>query len=511
MKKTLSIFVVLATQMLLYAGTLPETVELTKAQLYDKIKGGWAGQFLGCTYGVPTEFKFKFKIIPDDYKIEWNESLVKKYIDKKGDFHGAYDDVYLDITFMNVYERLGFNAPRREFKKALSEGKFELHCANAEARTQYLDGVNPDEETSWRTNTYINDIDFQIEADYAGLMSPALPNAALKFCKAAGKAINASEGYYCGALVATMYSLAFAFDNPRDIVEQSMKILPEESETFAIVSNVLQSHKDNNKDWKFAWKNFDQKFCKPHPKQPAIYAPYNMACVLIGLLYGEKDFTRTADISTRCGLDSDCNPATACGILGVMIGYSSIPEKWAAPLQSVENTVQFMGTTYTLAKVYSTSYSQAIRVLAMNGVKVDKSDKFSVKIKSPKKLPFEKVIARKQTNIKDLPELSNENPTIEFEFEGNGILVRNQKNYGYFNFPIDESVKGVAAKVEIIIDSELIRTANCFMEEFKNKRNNLFEKHDLPYGKHKLILKFKNAHKKFPPLNLKVLVYKNKE
>ena len=43
------------------AAELPKQVEFTKAQLYDKIKGGWAGQIIGCSYGGPTEFKFKFE------------------------------------------------------------------------------------------------------------------------------------------------------------------------------------------------------------------------------------------------------------------------------------------------------------------------------------------------------------------------------------------------------------------------------------------------------------------
>ncbi|MCO7111845.1 ADP-ribosylglycohydrolase family protein [Bacteroides uniformis] len=46
------------------------------------------------------------------------------------------------------------------------------------------------------------------------------------------------------------------------------------------------------------------------------------------MLYGEGDFTKTIDISTRAGQDSDCNPASAAGILGTMIGYSNIPEYW---------------------------------------------------------------------------------------------------------------------------------------------------------------------------------------
>lgn len=59
-----------------------------------------------------------------------------------------------------------------------------------------------------------------------------------------------------------------------------------------------------------------------------IDAVINSAYILIGLLYGEGDFYKTLDISTRCGQDSDCNPASAGGILGTILGYSRIPDYW---------------------------------------------------------------------------------------------------------------------------------------------------------------------------------------
>ena len=36
----------------------PLETTLSKDVLLDKIKGGWAGQTIGCTYGGPTEFRY---------------------------------------------------------------------------------------------------------------------------------------------------------------------------------------------------------------------------------------------------------------------------------------------------------------------------------------------------------------------------------------------------------------------------------------------------------------------
>jgi hypothetical protein len=42
-----------------------KTITLTKQQLKDKLKGGWAGQTIGVTLGGPYEFRFNGTFIGD--------------------------------------------------------------------------------------------------------------------------------------------------------------------------------------------------------------------------------------------------------------------------------------------------------------------------------------------------------------------------------------------------------------------------------------------------------------
>lgn len=91
---------------------------LSEQVLKDKVKGAWAGQTLGCSYGGPTEFKFLGTIIQEYIPIPWNEHMVKKWYDS---FPGLYDDVYVDLTFVEVFERCGLDAPVDSFAVALSE------------------------------------------------------------------------------------------------------------------------------------------------------------------------------------------------------------------------------------------------------------------------------------------------------------------------------------------------------------------------------------------------------
>lgn len=86
------------------------TVGLKKDVLLDKIKGGWAGQTIGCTYGGPTEFKYKGGLIPDKEPIVWYDDYCKDIFDEDP---GLYDDVYMDLTFLEVMQHKGINAPPR--------------------------------------------------------------------------------------------------------------------------------------------------------------------------------------------------------------------------------------------------------------------------------------------------------------------------------------------------------------------------------------------------------------
>lgn len=96
------------------------------------------------------------------------------------------------------------------------------------------------------------------------------------------------------------------------------------------MADVIKWHKQYPKDWHITWALFNKHYgydigCPDGvDNQFNIDAVINSGYILIGLLYGDKNFYRTIDISTRCGQDSDCNPSSAAGILGVMMGYKNI-------------------------------------------------------------------------------------------------------------------------------------------------------------------------------------------
>src|SRR5882724_6210868 len=75
-------------------GRPPQQVTLSKETLKDKIKGGWAGQVIGVTFGSPVEFGFQGTMINDYQPIPWYDGYIKKTMEENP---GVYDDLYMDL------------------------------------------------------------------------------------------------------------------------------------------------------------------------------------------------------------------------------------------------------------------------------------------------------------------------------------------------------------------------------------------------------------------------------
>jgi hypothetical protein len=148
---------------------LPEKVSISVQTLKDKIKGGWAGQTIGCTFGGPTEFKFKGTMIQDYQNMVWYDDYIKELFESDP---GLYDDVYMDLTFVEVLERVGLDAPADSFALSFARDDYRLWHANQAARYNILNGIMPPASGYWKNNPHADDIDFQIEADFAGMMTP---------------------------------------------------------------------------------------------------------------------------------------------------------------------------------------------------------------------------------------------------------------------------------------------------------------------------------------------------
>ncbi|MCU0352121.1 MAG: ADP-ribosylglycohydrolase family protein [Cytophagales bacterium] len=487
--------------------SIPAEVRMTTDTLRDKVMGGWAGQVIGCTFGGPTEFRFQGTMIQDYQRIPWYDGYIKQTMT---DNPGLYDDIYMDLTFVDVFEKQGLDAPAEAHAKAYAQAGYMLWHANQAGRYNVLHGIMPPQSGHWLNNPHADDIDFQIEADFAGLMSPGMPNTASEISDKIGHIMNYGDGWYGGVYMAAMYSLAFVSNDIQFIVKEGLKSIPAQSQFYQCITDVIAWHAKYPDDWKANWFEIEKKWSSDVGCPDGVLAAYNIdakinaAYVVLGLLYGNGDFTKTLEISTRAGQDSDCNPASAGGILGTMLGYGKIPDYWKMGLKEAEG-LDFKYTTVSLNDVYEIGTKHALETLKRNGGKVE-GDNVTIAVQQPKPVRLEQAfeghfpVERKRVDKK----LAKPGDEAVFDFEGIGFVLRGGSNQSW-----DDTTKR-AYIAEVFIDGKLAETVHL-PTNYTERRYEVCWKYQMPKGKHAVRVRIKEGNFKGIELEVRdAIVYDDK-
>jgi hypothetical protein len=222
------------------------------------------------------------------------------------------------------------------------------------------------------------------------------------------------------------------------------------------------------------------------------------------LLYGNGDFTKTMEVSTRAGQDSDCNPSSAGGILGTMLGYDKIPTYWKMGLKEAED-IDFKYTTMSLNDVYSIGMKHALETIKRNGGTVTDAN-ITLAVQKPKAVRLEQSFpghfpVEKRTIQKELDK------EYSFEFDGIGFVLRGEvkprsgNSWGNTN--------PFAFEAEVYIDD--VKTESISLPaSFILRRHELAWKYALKSGKHSVKVKLLNEDKDHFVSIWDVLVYKDK-
>jgi hypothetical protein len=185
---------------------------------------------------------------------------------------------------------------------------------NQAGRYNILNGIDAPQSGHWHNNPHADCIDYQIESDFAGLMSPGMPNVASDISDKIGHIMNYGDGWYGGVYIGAMYTLAFTSNDMKYIVTESLKTIPKQSKFYKVISDVIKWHGQYPNDWKQAWFEIQKKWTEDIGCPDGVFVPFNIdatvnaAYVVLGLLYGNGDFSKTLEISTKAGQDSDLQP-----------------------------------------------------------------------------------------------------------------------------------------------------------------------------------------------------------
>jgi hypothetical protein len=349
---------------------------------------------VGVSYGAPTEFQARGQILPERQAPAFTQGLANQSFDQ--------DDLYVEMTFLHTLEQYGLDVPAAQAGIDFANSQYQLWHANNAGRNNLRSGIAPPDSGQPQFNGHSDDIDYQIESDFAGLISPGLPTSAIALGEKFGRMMNYGDGLYGGQFMSCIYSEAFFETDPQKLVKAGLACIPPGSQYAGAIRDVLAWWKQNPDDWQAAWNLINAKYqINPDYRRYScsddnfdasfdIDAKINGAFVVLGMLYGKGDLLKSMQIAMRAGQDSDCNPASAGGVLFTRLGFSQLPADFTAGL---DRNQKWDYTSYDFNTLIDVCEKLARQVVLKEGGRIEKDasgeDVLVIPVRQPQPGPLE--------------------------------------------------------------------------------------------------------------------------
>ena len=302
----------------------------------DKLAGCWAGKNAGGVFGAPFECK---RMVPN----------VEFYTQDLTQGPPANDDLDLQIVWLAAVERYGRNVNAsilgEYWLSFVIPNWVEYGTGKTNLRAGLVPPLSGDVD-----NTYKNSNGCWIRSELWACLAPGHPEIATRYAFEDAIVDHAQEGMYAEIFTTAMQSAAFVEKDREMLVDIGLSYLPESCMTAQAIRKAVECYhsgvdsiearkiihniapgtfgiqgtkiseipEENNEGMEIGASGFD--------------APENVAFVVLGLLYGEGDFSKSLILANNCGEDTDCTCATLGALLGILNGASGLPKKWTDPL-----------------------------------------------------------------------------------------------------------------------------------------------------------------------------------
>jgi ADP-ribosylglycohydrolase len=175
----------------------------------------------------------------------------------------------------------------------------------------------------------------QIFSDPWGFVYPGDPHKAAAYAGKMSSVSHDGEGIYGGMFIAACVSAAYIEHSIRGIIDAGLHVIPADSAYAAVVRDVIAFFEaDDSHDWRTCFQFVHTHYGYENYGGHCHIIP-NTAVIILSLLYGNGDFSRTQQICNMCGWDTDCNAGNVGAILGVYVGPEQIEQHWITPINDL--------------------------------------------------------------------------------------------------------------------------------------------------------------------------------
>jgi ADP-ribosylglycohydrolase len=301
------------------AGNVPARAPAWNDDFPERIYQGWLGQLAGGSFGTAIE-GYTGTQIANVY------GVIDHYITSP---ETTNDDVVYELVFLDVFERMGraltSQAIGLEWVRQIPFG----WSAEWVALRNLSIGILPPQSGAWH-NPYSDWIGAQMRGMVCGMLAPSWPLEAARLAYLDGVVSHARNGVYGEMYAAVLTALAFAYDDPRELMNAGIAYLPQRSQYAEVVQFALEvvgSEIEPDSAWKKLEKHFE--------RYNWIHAYPNIAAVILALWCGKGDFTKSMSLLAQAGNDVDCNAGLVGNVLGIM---HDVPTQWSQPLGDLLET-----------------------------------------------------------------------------------------------------------------------------------------------------------------------------
>lgn len=200
--------------------------------------------------------------------------------------------------------------------------------------TRLRDGIPAPRSGSIETNgrTLAEQIGAQIFIDGWALANPGEPERAAYFARQAARVSHDGIAVEAAVLIAAMEAMAFECRNMGELLDGGLKFVNRDSGLRPLIATIRDWHARDG-DWRKTRARIADVY--GYDKYPGIcHVVPNHALVIMSLLYGDLDLSRSLEIVCTSGWDTDCNAGNVGCLVGIAKGldaFSTGPD-WRGPV-----------------------------------------------------------------------------------------------------------------------------------------------------------------------------------
>ena len=290
----------------------------------DKLTGMWLGQLMGNYAGRPKEGSIARGGLT--YTVNWSAATGGSAWD--GDDDTCFELLYADALNANAdpnSAQIG-----QVWTDHIEADSF--YIANRQARWLMTQGCSPPDTGAQRRNMHWYAIDSQITTETLGAVSVGLRQRAADLTGRFGSVSNTGFPVHAAQFYGAMYAAAAFETDVQDLIAKGLEVVPDTSRTHQVIQDVITWYEQDALDESLDWRATQTKVYDKYYGTDSLGRGYswvestvNAGMTTLALLYGQGDFKTTVEIGVCAGFDSDCNPATAAGLLGMMLGAGGLP------------------------------------------------------------------------------------------------------------------------------------------------------------------------------------------